>query len=533
MTPKIFRKTMAGLLAAALLGTGAAPNAFAATPADTLVIARNIADIITLDPAEVFEPVGGEIVNNFYTRLITYDTETFSKLQGGVAESWDVSADGKTISFSIRPDLTFQSGNPVRAEDAAYSLQRVVKLGLTPSFILTQYGWTPENVEQKVRVENGKLLIELNKPWAPTLVLNTLTSGVGSVVDEKVVRQHEKNGDQGHAWLKTNTAGSGAYKLNQWKAGEVIVLDAFDKFYLGKAPLKRTVVRHVAEPATQLLLLEKGDIDIARDLQPEHYQNLPSKKNLIQHEEQKVSLLYLGLNLTHPALAEPKVREALRYLVDYDGISNELLGGSWKTQQFPVPNGILGSISEKPFKLDPAKAKSLLAEAGHPDGFDITLNVQNAYPYPVIAQALQASFAQAGVRLKLDQVDPAQFWQRFRERKADLNLGYWSHDYNDPHSTVDFLLSNPDNSDNASSRSGAWRLNWQPAGQEVVQQLALERDASKRKQGYEAYQRSFGNNSPVIILVQQHEQTGIREGVEGFKSGPTFDTPIYWQVRKP
>ena len=96
------------------------------------------------------------------------------------AESWEVSEDGKTITFTMREGVTFQSGNPVRAEDAAFSLQRAVILNKTPAFILSQFGFTPENVEEMIRVEDGKLLITTDKKYATsfnTLIVNNKFCG--------------------------------------------------------------------------------------------------------------------------------------------------------------------------------------------------------------------------------------------------------------------------------------------------------------------------------------------------------------------
>src|SRR5438552_16047882 len=105
-----------------------APSAQAATPADTLVIAHNIDDIITLDPAEAYELTGIEVIANVYDRIMRFEPEDISKLTVGVAESYKVSGDGKTLTFKIRPGLKFTSGNPVTAADAAFSRPRVGKL---------------------------------------------------------------------------------------------------------------------------------------------------------------------------------------------------------------------------------------------------------------------------------------------------------------------------------------------------------------------------------------------------------------------
>ena len=109
----------------------------AATPKDTAVFAKQIDDIISLDPHESYELSGGEICTNVYDRLLRYEAEDHGKLVGGVAESWTVSADGKTLTFKIRPNLEFHSGAPVTAEDVEFSLQRVVLIVKTPAPLRT------------------------------------------------------------------------------------------------------------------------------------------------------------------------------------------------------------------------------------------------------------------------------------------------------------------------------------------------------------------------------------------------------------
>jgi len=255
---------------AAVLIASASPVALAATPKDTLVLAWAIDDIITLDPAESFEISAGEIMGNTYDRLVRFDVADPSKLYGDVAESWTVSEDGKTYTFKLKPGLKFASGNPLTAEDVAFSLQRAVKLDLAPAFILTQFGLSKDNVEQKVRkIDDLTVVLETDKAYAPTFVLNCLTANVAAIVDKKLVLEHEKDGDLGNGWLKTNYAGSGPMKIRDWRANEILALERNDNYYGEKAKLPRVIYRHVKESATQRLLLEKGDVDIARNLTPE------------------------------------------------------------------------------------------------------------------------------------------------------------------------------------------------------------------------------------------------------------------------
>ena len=529
---QIFRG-VAGLSAALFLST-ALTAAHAATPADTLVVAKNIDDIISLDPAEVFEITGGEVINNLYTRLVTHETSDFTKLVGGVAESWTVSPDGGSITFKLRKGLTFHSGNPVTAEDVAWSLQRVVALDKTPAFILTQFGWTPANVAENVRaVDAETLTITLPKKYASSLVLNALSAGVGSVIDSKLVKPHEKDGDWGHGWLKTASAGSGAFSLIAWSPKEAVALQANPAYYLGQPALKQVVLRHVPEASTQRLLLEKGDADIARNLQPDQVEALGATGHFTISSEPKQTVLYLGLNQKKAELARPEVREAVRWLVDYDGLAATVLKGQYQTHQAFLGEGILGALNDTPFHLDVARAKELLKKAGLEKGFDVTLDVANASPYLEIGQSIQATFKQAGINVELLQADQLQVVTKYRARKQELVLIYWSPDYLDPHSTADYFATNPDNSDAGPVKTLPWRNAWDiPELNRLTEAAAQETDTDKRAAAYKELQGIVQKDTPLTVLFQQVEVSVLGHNVSGFVSGPTFDTVNYAAVKK-
>src|SRR5262249_15580188 len=209
--------------------------------------------------------------------------------------------------------------------------------------------------------------------FSPTFVLNCLSAGVASIVDKKLAMQHEKNGDFGHDWLKTNSAGSGPFILKAWKANEVVSMEAFRGARIASVAMKRVIIRHVKEAAEQRLLLEKGDIDAARNLTPDQIQGVAGNKNIVVEFDPKSTVYYMGLNQKVEALAKPKVREAIRWLIDYQGMTDTFLKGSFKVHQAFWPSGFAASLTDTPFKLDVAKAKALLAEAGYPNGFEVQI----------------------------------------------------------------------------------------------------------------------------------------------------------------
>lgn len=528
-------KLMVASAFAALMTTTAQTGvSFAQTPKDTVVMAKQIDDIISLDPAEAFEFSGVEVVTNLYDKLMGVDLAKNNELVPELAQSWSVTPDNLTYTFKLRPGVKFHSGNPLTAADVVYSFQRAVTLNKSPGFILAQFGFTKDNVLEKVKApDDGTVVITVSKPFAPTFFLNCLTSGVASIVDTKLVKANEKDGDFGNGWLKQNSAGSGAYKVRAYRPNEQYALDANESWYKGAPKNKRIVVRHVAEPASQRLLLEKGDIDIARNLSKDQLAAVKTNKDVEIVQGDKGYILYLGLNTKNPNFAKPEVREALKYLVDYASIERNIVEGTYKAHQSFLPKGFLGAIDDKPYTFDPAKAKELLAKAGLPNGFNVTMDVRSVSPITDIAQAIQANWAQAGIKLELLPGDGKQTLTKYRARTHDIYIGQWGPDYLDPHTNAETFAINENNGEDAKSKTLAWRNAWDiPEMTKTTQSNVLETDAAKRAAVYGTLQREHQKVSPFVIMFQQVEVSADRKGVKGWVIGPSSDTNFYAPISK-
>lgn len=506
----------------------------AATPKDTLVVTWAIDDIITMDPGESFEISAGEIMGNTYDRLLRIDVNDPSRLVADIATKWSVSADGKTYTFDLRPGVKFASGNPLSAEDVVYSLQRAVLLDKTPAFILTQFGLSKDNVKDKIKQTGPlSLTMEVDKPYAPTFVYNCLTANIAAIVDKKLLMSKEVNGDMGYGWLKTNYAGSGPMKLREWRANEVIALERNDNYYGTKAKLARVIYRHIKESATQRLMLEKGDADVARNLTPQDLSAMAGNKEVKTTSTPKGTVYYVSLNQKNPILAKPEVREAFKWLVDYNAIGATLIKDIGVVHQNFLPIGLLGASTVNPYKLDVDKAKALLAKAGYPNGFKVTIDMRTAQPVQGITEAIQQTLKRAGIEMEILPGDGKQTLTKYRARQHELYIGQWGADYWDPHSNADTFARNPDNSDDAKSKPLAWRNAWNiPEMTKQTDAAVLERDANKRKSMYEEIQAEFRKTSPFVMLYQQTEVAAMRNDVQGLKLGPTSDTTYMFRVSK-
>lgn len=528
------RRTLIGSGAALpLIWTQAFRPAFAQTPKDTIVMVHQIDDIISLDPQESFEFSGNEVCGNVYEKLVSPDTKNPTEIKGELAESWETSKDGLVTTFKLKPGRVFASGNPVTAEDVVYTLTRAVALNKAPAFIINQFGFTKENAATTITAPDPQtVVLRIASAQSPSFLLYCLSANVGGIVDKKTVMAREQNGDYGNAWLKQNSAGSGAWVLRSWRASESVGLEANPK-HPSPPTVKRLVIRHVPDPSVQLLLLQKGDADIARTLAPEQIKSLDGNPAFTKVSASKASVNYIAMNQKHPMLAKQGVCQAIKWAIDYKAIANNITPTVYEVHQSFLPKGFPAALSDKPFQKDVERAKALMKEAGAEAGFEVTLDHQSNAPFNDIAQALQADLAAIGVKVKLLAGEFRQVITKTRARQHELAMLRWGSDYMDPHSNAETFCMNPDNSDTALNRTVAWRSSWQDKDlTERAIANVKEANADQRVKAYERMQLDHQERSPFAFMLQQVEVAVMRNGVSGLEIGPLSDRTVYARIVK-
>jgi len=446
------RTSLAGacLLALSLMmGSGAA---YAKTPPDQLIIGMNMNNLLTLDPAAM---TGNEVVGivvNLYDSLVELDPNTLTNVKPALAKSWDISPDGKTLTFHLRDNVTFHSGNPLTAEDVVWSMRRLLHLNLAQASVWKSYGFSKKNIDQQIKaLDDYTVQLTLPKANDPQLVIYSLGAlGNLGVLDRKTVLSHEVNSDWGNRWLTTNEAGSGPFMLETWQAKDVLRMQRNPKYWREAPKMNRVVLRHFQESQTLRLMVEKGDLDIASNMAVADINALRKDPQLTVEAVQKGTVYYVAMSMKEAHFANPKVREAVRYLIDYQGINKALMPGYGVLHQRPIKAGMPSTLPDPGYKLNIPRAKKLLAEAGYPDGFDTTLRVLADQPFLNIAIAVQSTLMQAGINAKIITGTGNQIYGAMRERKFDMLVGRGGSGVEPhPHSSLRALVYNPDNSDEA------------------------------------------------------------------------------------
>lgn len=514
-----------------LLLSSLAGAAYAATPPDTLVVIQNLDDIVSLDPAEANELSSIQVVPGLYQRLVQPSREDPQMLEPVLAESWQASPKAKSLIVKLKADARFASGNPLRPEDVIFSWQRAVKLNKSPAFILNVLGWKADNIDSQLKkIDDHTLKLSWTADISPTVALNILSTPIASIIDGKLAAAHSKGDDFSNTWLKMHSAGSGAYQIRLYQPHQAIVLKANPASPTGAPTMKNIIIKNVPDPASRRLMIQHGDADIARGLGADQIaalQNKPGVRVLSIPSAEQNYLAFNAASSENPLLHNPAFWEAARWLVDYEGITKDLLKGQYFIHQSFLPQGFPGALTANPFTFDPQKAKAILAKAGI-ENAHFTLDVENKPPFITIAQSVQASFAQAGVKVDLLPAAGSQVYARVRARQHQAAVRMWLPDYFDAHSNASAFAWNDGQSSSVANLNG-WEI---PALNKLTLAAVAEADPQKRLDLYQKMQEELQRSSPYVFIDQGKAQIVIRDNVKGYQQGLNADMVWYDRITK-
>ena len=493
---------------------GASPSASAGGAASTLVIDRDTSDLISLDPAVLYEFSAVFATHNVYETLVKFEGTDLSTIKPGLATSWDIKDTGSTndITFKLKSGQKFASGNPVTADDVVYSVQRAIKLNKSPAFLFTDIaGLKADSVKA---TDPTTVVFSLPKTASASAFLTILTFTIGGVVDSKDVKAKETGGDSGSAYLLDHSAGSGPFVVDHWTKNTEVLLKANPNYGGTKPTLSGVLFKQVPEPTNQQFALDKGDIDIANNLGPEQIAALQGKSGVTTTTADSLQLVYVGMNATVKPLDNVKVREALRTAVDYDGIVKDLLKGNGKKVQGIIPRGLAGYNEATPFQADVTKAKALLTEAGETtvtlDFLVPTGQAPGGVAFSDLAAKLKSDWAKIGVTVNIKQTTTADLLATYRAQKGQLVMIYWGPDYPDPDANVGPFTD-------YKAKSIGWRNAWDdPTIAQKGRDAALITDPAKRAAAYKDITDYVLHNGPYVVLYQPSELFGLRSNVKGF-----------------
>ena len=504
---------------------------FAATPADQLIVGMSMNNLLSLDPAAATGLDVAMVNANLYDMLLELDPASPSSMLPSVAESWKVAPDGGSITFVIRKGIKFQSGNPLTAEDVAWSLRRVLKLNMSLASAWKVYGFSKDTADASFKATDPyTFVVDMPKPTDPKLILFNLGSSPSAfILDSKKVLENQVNNDMGNAWLTTNAAGSGPFKLDDWRAKDALIMSRFDGYWRAPAKLRRVILRHMTESQSMRLMIEKGDIDVAYGMTVADIEALKDNKNISVEAIKKGTLYYVAVSMRDPKYSNIKVRQAIRLLIDYEGINKTIMPNYGFFHQRPIQAGLPATLPDNQgYKLDVAAAKKLLAEAGYPNGFKTIIHVLSDLPYINIATSLQATLAQGGIQADVISGTGNQVYGYMRERKFEIIVGRGGGgSIPHPDSNLRSMVYNPDNSDAAKlDNLQGWRTSFYNAEiNTLIDKALLEKDEKTQLAMYHKIQDLYEQEAAPIFTVSQMIDTSVLRGdIENFMTSPSSTT---------
>jgi peptide/nickel transport system substrate-binding protein len=462
----------------------------------------------------VFANVYDRLVNFGRTQLPSgiwrYD---YTRLQGELAESFDASADGRTLTFRLRRDATFHDGRPVTAADVKWSLDRAVALP-TPQRQLATGSLT--DPAQFAVLDAHTLRIAL--PRRDRFTLPNLALNFCSVLNAELARQHATPDDPwATAWLQHNAAGGGAYRIESWTPGQQVVYARFDAWKSGPLPfVRRAVFQTVPAAATRAAALQKGDADIALQLPPREFDALRADRGPVRTYSVPVTntFRFVAFNTREKPFDDVRVRQAIAWALPYTslfrgaslGHGQPLFGAASAvpaTGAFPQPY---------PYETRLQQARALLAEAGYPQGFStrFAYNIGDAAVSEPAALLIQEALKKVGIALTLDKYPVAQWGALQTQRKLPFFMDWSSAWFLDPDYFFRIFFQ------------GEWRWNFGGFRNDelarIVEQARWEADRAK----YDALMKRavaiVFREVPVVPLWIPSFDVAMRGDLEGFTS---------------
>jgi peptide/nickel transport system substrate-binding protein len=379
---------------------------------------------------------GYEASWNCYDRLITHEKKTSAdgtlsydrdKFKPELAE--DMKVGDMSVTFKLRKDAKFHDGTPVTAKDVKWSFDRAVSVGGFPT--VQMKAGSLVKPEQFVAVDDQTFRVDFVAK--DRLTIPDLAVIVPGVYNSALVKKHATEKDPwGLEYTKSNTPGSGAFKVTSWKPGVEVVYTRNDDWKGGPLPkLKRVIWRTIPSAGNRRALMERGDADVSFDLPNKDFAELKSEgKVKVASTPIGNGIFYLGMNVKSPPFDNLKLRQAVAYAVPYQkimdaamfGLANPMFGGK--------SNDVTSTAWPQPtaYNTDMAKAKALMAEAGFGNGLETTISFdlgQGVVNEP-IAILIQESLGQIGIKTTINKVPGANWRSEMAKKSLPMMVNFFS-----------------------------------------------------------------------------------------------------------
>jgi peptide/nickel transport system substrate-binding protein len=501
----------------------------AAQKGGTLVYGRG-GDSVGLDPAYETDGNSFMVCDNIFEALVAYADES-TQLEPGLAESWDISADGMTYTFHLRKGVKFHDGTPFNADAVVFSIGRMMKERkvkfLNPSLTIPAQERTPEywvsmemdnTVDAIEAVDDYTVVFKLKRVEAPFLA--NMGMDFADIISPAAFVKNPKE-------FVRNPVGTGPFKFVSWVKGDRIILakntDYWDK--KGGPYLEKLIFRTIPENSVRFLELKTGNINICEFPNPADIPLIKKDKNLKLISQPGMNIGYLSFNHTKKLWQDANMRKAIAHAINREAIVDNIYQGMGQVAKNPIPPTMWGYNDAVPgFKYDLELAKSYLAKAGYPDGKDLPEITLWSMPVPrpynpeglKVGVAMISDLSKIGIKAKIVSYDWGTYLKRQREQPEDMDLFQlgWTGDNGDPDNFLAVLFDGLASSSVRTQWKNEEYHNYMLEGKQTV-------DQAKRAEIYKKALQIIYDECPVISIAHSTVISPSTKNIMNFKLHPT------------
>ncbi|MDL2219168.1 ABC transporter substrate-binding protein [Ruminococcaceae bacterium OttesenSCG-928-O06] len=465
---------------------------------ETQVVLGLVADYFTFDPAYVYEKTAHMIMPVLYDTLVKFDENATGGIAPNFASEWTISDDNLTYVFTLREDVVATTGKTLNAADVEFCLNRMINLGDNPSELA-------KDVESVVATGDFEVTLTL-KEVSPAILSKMAETAFG-VYDSEAAQENGATGDAAtdtaQSFFDGQSIGSGPYILDSFVPNEQLVLKKNPNYWGTPANVDTIILKHINDPSMQMMSLERGDIDIAFDLTAVQIESL-DESNVSVYTFPTLDIFFFSMNMDPTVggpFADQKVREAVYYALDYEGLC-EIAGNGAKTPYNIIQNGFAGYLGESPITRDLDKARELLAEAGYADGFTFECGVipdmaPSGVAFMDCAVKIKADLEEIGLVMEIAPDEVSIYLDKMRGAQYQTCRNMWGPDYADPDNQLSFMPGQ-----NSGLRN-SWTTDMAPELAELCTQAQQETDPEAREALFEEIQRQYTEAAgPALVFLQ-------------------------------
>jgi peptide/nickel transport system substrate-binding protein len=498
------RRTILG----ATLATLAAGTHARAQPRRVLIIANDF-DIPSFDPHTQTGYGVNMYMRNVYDPLLRVEGDP-PKPTPHLARSWTVSPDGLDYVFKLDPAAKFHDGAKVTADDVIYSFQRLLRLKRGTAWMIAGV----VGPDSLTAPDPETVHIRLLQPFAPfPQVLPWI-----SIINSKLVEAN-KGTDSGETYLRTNIAGSGAFRLRRAEPGNLFEFEKLpDPWRQHGGNLNGFIWKIVRETTTQRLMIQRGEAHVALDLTAEDMDALKGRAGVVEIIRPEYRTFSIKMNTSHGPLADANVRRAVSYAFNYQAML-EAAGGYAKLMTGPLPDGVFGFNPDLPvYRTDLDKARAFLAKSSTPNGgFKLTaVYVAGLEQERRWCLVLLDSLRPLGIEVEVKPMQWTDFGTAVKspDTTPDLSCVYQTANYGDPDN---FLFAGYH-----SSRNGGWQnpVYKNPVVDALIEEGRRIAEPTARGEIYRKLQQTLVDDAPDLFGVLEERKIALRSDVQDYQFTP-------------